>query len=85
MTQIKSQEQLDNLIMQNINKGEGMLDCFVLLNGGLRSSKSITFSGNDSYEVLNEIDDTTEIIEHNKLISSFPIGEAIQKGAFYAY
>lgn len=85
MEQIKSQEQLDELINNNIDNEGGMVECFVTLVGGARSSKNITFDDDGNYEVLNEIDDTTEIIEHDKLMDSFPIGDAIRNGAFYAY
>ena len=78
---ILSQKQLDRLIEKNPDKS---LDCFVLLNYGLRSSKSITFDG-DSYYIYNEIDDSEDIIKHDKLMDSFPIGEAIKKGALYTY
>ena len=78
---ILSQKQLDRLIEKNPDKS---LDCFVLLNYGLRSSKTITSDG-DNYYIYNEIDDTEEIIPHNKLMDSFPIGEAIKRGVLYTY
>ena len=81
MKKITTQEQLDRLIEEDSDKS---LDCFVLLNYGLRSSKSITFDG-DSYYIYNEIDDSENIVKHDKLMDSFPIGEAIKKGALYAY
>lgn len=81
MIKILSQEQLDELIEENSDKS---LDCFVMLNCGLRSSKSITFDG-DSYYIYNEIDDSEDIVKHNKLMDSFPIGETIKKGALYTY
>ena len=81
MIKILSQEQLDRLISEDSDKS---LDCFILLNYGLRSSKSITFDG-DSYYIYNEIDDSENIVKHDKLMDSFPIGEAIKKGVLYAY
>ena len=81
MKKILSQEQLDELIHSSEDE---ILDCFVRLNYGLRSSKSIAFDG-DSYYIYNEIDDSENIVKHNKLMDSFPIGEAIKKGALYAY
>lgn len=81
MKKITTQEQLDELID---NSEGGELKCFVLLNYGLRSSKSITSDG-DNYYIYNEIDDTEETISHDKLMDSFPIEEAIKKGALYAY
>ena len=81
MMKILSQKQLDRLIEKNSDRS---LDCFVLLNYGLRSSKSITSDG-DNYYIYNEIDDTEETIPHDKLMDSSPIGEAIKKGVLYAY
>ena len=81
MMKILSQKQLDRLIEKDSDRS---LDCFVLLNYNLRSSKSITFDG-DNYYIYNEIDDTEDIIKHDKLMDSFPIGEAIKKGVLYSY
>lgn len=53
--------------------------------GGAMSPKSITLEENNSYFIINKIDDTEETISHDKLMDSFPIGEAIKKGAFWAY
>lgn len=48
---IKSIEQLQDMATEG-------LDCFILLNGGLRSSKHIWFD-NGYFEIINLIDDTT--------------------------
>lgn len=79
---ILSQEQLDGLINSS---EDGVLRCFVMLNGGTRSSKSISLGNNNLYFVINDIDDTGETIPHDKLMDSSPIGEAIKKGALYEY
>ena len=81
MMKILSQKQLDRLIEKNPDRS---LECFILLNYGLRSSKSISSDG-DNYYIYNEIDDTEETIPHDKLMDSSPIGEAIKKGALYEY
>ena len=78
---ITSQEQLDALIEDGLNNP---LDCFILLNYGLRSSKEITFNDYGDYCVYNECDDSEEIIPHDSFMSSF-FGEAIIKGALYSY
>lgn len=78
---ILSQEQLDTLIEDGLNNP---LDCFVLLNYGLRSSKEITFNDYGDYCVYNECDNSEEIIPHDSFMSSF-LGEAINKGALYSY
>ena len=82
MKKILSQEQLDELIHSSEDE---MFECFVMLNGGARSSKVITIKEDDSYFIINKTDYTKETIPHDKLMDSFPIGEAIKKGALYAY
>ena len=82
MKKILSQEQLDELIHSSENE---MFECFVMLNGGGMSPKSITLVEDDFYYIINEIDDTEETIPHDKLMDSFPIGEAIKKGVLYSY
>ncbi len=78
---INSQEELDELLGQT----PGMaLDCFVLLNFGIRSSKEIGRDDSGDYWVYNEVDDSDECIKHGQLMKSF-IGEAISKGALYKY
>lgn len=79
---INSQKELDNLIRKV--EGNYPLECFVLLNFGLRSSKDISLNENNDYHIYNEIDDSEETIVHSQLMSSF-IGEAISKGALYKY
>lgn len=79
---INSQKELDDLI-KNV-KGGYPLECFVLLNFGVRSSKDVSLNENNDYHIYNEIDDSEEIIVHSQLMNSF-IGEAISKGAFYKY
>jgi len=60
------------------------LDCFILLNGGLRSSKHIRFHPDDnSFYVFNYIDDTEQTLTESQIVDSSytNIGEAIEKGA----
>lgn len=82
MKRIGTQNELDNILRKS---GGVPVEFYVLLTGGLRSSKTINFDENENYEVLNEIDDSEEVIEHDKLMQSFPIGEAISKGAFFQW
>lgn len=79
---INSQKELDDLIRKV--EGGYPLECFVLLNFGIRSSKDISLNENNDYQVYNEIDDSEETIVHSQLMSSF-IGKAINKGALYKY
>jgi len=74
---IKTIEQLKELAKNG-------MDCFILLNGGLRSSKHIRYYPDDnSFYVLNLIDDSEqELTEAQILDSSYTnIGEAMRKGA----
>lgn len=81
MIQITTQEQLDSLIKES---SDSIIDCFVMLNGGLRSSKDISITDDGSYYVYNEIDDTEETIGHEDFLDSF-LGEAMSKGALFKY
>ena len=76
---IKTIEQLKELA-----KREMGLDCFILLNGGLRSSKHIRYYPDDnSFFVLNLIDDSEQELTESQILDSAysNIGEAIKKGA----
>ncbi len=69
--------------LKELAKDNG-LDCFILLNGNLRSSKHIRYYPDDnSFYVLNLIDDSEqELTESQILDSSYSnIGEAMEKGA----
>lgn len=79
---IESQKELDKLLSKR--NSEYPLGCFVMLNFGLKSSKNIYRNEQGDYWVLNEVDDSGELILHDKLMESF-IGEAISKGALYKY
>lgn len=81
MTKITTQEQLNQMIDK---ANDGVLQCFVALNLGLRSSKEIYYNDSTSYYVYNEIDDSEDIISFDKFKDSF-IGEAMTKGALFAY
>jgi len=76
---IKTIEQLKELA-----KTDNGLDCYILLNGGLKSSKHIRYWPDDnSFFVLNLIDDSEqELTESQMLDSAYSnIGEAMKKGA----
>ena len=73
---IKTIEQLKELAKDG-------LDCFILLNGGLRSSKHIRYYSDDnSFYVLNLIDDSEQELTEIQILSSdfSNIGEAMKKG-----
>jgi len=74
---IRTIEQLKELA----KKG---LDCFILLNGGLRSSKHIRYYPDDnSFFVLNLIDDSEQELTEGQILDGAysNIGEAMKKGA----
>lgn len=77
--QIKSVEQLRKL------SSDEALDCFIALAGGLmRSSKNIFFDG-ELFIINNDIDGTGQELTAAQLYTDSNIGEAIDKGAFFAY
>ena len=76
---IRAIEQLKELA-----KDENGLDCFILLNGGLRSSKHIRYYPDDnSFFVLNLIDDSEQELTEGQILDGAysNIGEAMKKGA----
>ena len=74
---IRTIEQLKELAKNGLN-------CFILLNGGLRSSKHISYHPDDnSFYVLNLIDDSEQELTESQILDSAytNIGEAMKKGA----
>jgi hypothetical protein len=70
--------------LKELAKADNGLDCYILLNGGLRSSKHIRYYPNDnSFFVLNLIDDSEQELTESQILDSAysNIGEAMQKGA----
>jgi len=60
------------------------LDCCIMLNGGLRSSKHIRFHQEDNtFYVMNEIDGSEQELTEAQLLDKgyTNIGEAMEKGA----
>ena len=75
---IKTIEQLKELA-----KTDNELDCYILLNGGLKSSKHIRYWPDDnSFFVLNLIDDSEQELTESQILDSAysNIGEAMKKG-----
>jgi hypothetical protein len=84
MTVIRIRD-LDHL--RQLAGGESPIDCFITLGPGgmLRSSKRVHYeTGADRFWVLNEIDDSEQTLSDDELWTQSHIGEAIDKGAFYA-
>lgn len=77
--QIKTLKQLKELTV-----ADGGLDCYILLNGGLRSSKNIRYSPDDHrFYVLNLIDDSEQELTEDQIFDRVytHIGEAMKKNA----
>ena len=86
MTKQKTKDRRIRKIEQlkELASDENGLDCFILLNGGLRSSKHVRYYPDDnSFYVLNLIDDSEQELTEAQILSSdySNIGEAMKKGA----
>ena len=84
MSKQETKDRRIRTIEQLKESAKNGLDCFILLNGGLRSSKHIRYYPDDnSFYVLNLIDDSEqELTEAQILDKSFGnIAEAMEKGA----
>ena len=62
-------------------------DCYIVIAGIIRSSKSIFMYEDGTFSVINEIDGSEDVFTEEEL--SNPelsiIGKAIQKGQFHSY
>jgi len=84
MTKQKTKDRRIKTIEQLKELAKDGLDCFILLNGGLRSSKHVRYYPDDnSFYVLNLIDDSEQELTEAQILSSdySNIGEAMKKGA----
>ena len=80
-------KKIDSLQQLKELSAEDGLDIFILLNGGLRSSKRITyFESDDTWDVYNEIDDSyQEGLTTKQLDEETIVVEALKNGALYRY
>lgn len=76
MKQVTSIDQLKEL-------SEETSDFCIVLNFGLKSSKTILYDG-ELFYIFNDIDDSETELTEAELTESI-IGEAINKGSFYKY
>jgi len=84
MTKQGPEDKRIRTIQQLKELAKNGLDCFILLNGGLRSSKHIRYYPDDnSFYVLNFIDDSEQELTESQILDKAytNIGEAIEKGA----
>ena len=77
---------MEKITSPNELKHQKPKEYFVALNGGFKSSKTISYS-NNKFHIVNEIDGSTESLTEKQLMDNkhTAIGEAISKGAFYKY
>lgn len=90
---VASMAELIEKIKENIEAGIEPVEISIQLNHGAISRKAITFAdeqdanGNDKFEILNFIDDSTQILSFDELFDEGKtyIGKAIECGAaFYS-
>ena len=84
MTQEKTEDRRIRTIEQLKQLAEKGFECFILLNGGLRSSKFIRYDREDnSFYVFNYIDDTEQTLTEAQILDSdyCNIREAMEKGS----
>lgn len=81
-TKVKSLEHLKQILSDR--DGETR-EFFILLNGGLRSSKLMSWDGGNTFYVLNLIDDTEQELSEAQLMdrSYTNVGYALENGALY--
>lgn len=80
MIKIASLEELDRVIETN-----GQADIVLALVGGLRSSKTVTKTLDGKYEIFNNIDGSTDVLDSIELFDPkyTNIGVAINKDTLY--
>ncbi len=85
MIKIVSLEQLKKEAAYN--EKSGMTEFFIMLNGGMRSSKRISYyPDTNTYDLHNEIDDSyEEDLTEEHLKNETHILLAIESGAFFKY
>ena len=84
MAKQKTEDRRIRNIEQLKELAKNGLDCFILLNGGLRSSKFIQYDPDEkSFYVFNLIDDTEQELTESQILDSnyTNIAEAMRKGA----
>ena len=84
MVKQKPKDRRIRTIAQLKKLAEEGMECFILLNGGLRSSKFISYNPDDnSFYIFNYIDDSEQELTEIQILSSdySNIGEAMKKGA----
>lgn len=83
MKKITSMEELKEALEI---EGE-VIEGYILLNGGIRSSKSMCNLGDNKYSIINEVDDSEQFLSFEELNDDTKtnIGLAVTEGSFYIY
>lgn len=83
MKKITSMEELKEVLEI---EGE-VIEGYILLNGGIRSSKSMCNLGDNKYSIINEVDDSEQFLSFEELNDNTKtnIGLAVTEGSFYIY
>ena len=86
-TYMKKITTLEELKKEAVYDDKSVAEFFIMLNGGFRSSKRVTYFPNtDTFDVLNEIDDSyQEDLTEEQLRNETHIVYAIENGAFFKY
>lgn len=77
---IESVNQLKDLAIQGV-------ECYIALNGGVKSSKHIIYIEDaEVFEIINYIDESVQVLKEEDLFNEeyTNIGKAINLKAFYA-
>lgn len=81
MKRIETFEELKVLASQ-----DDLIDCFIMFDGGLRSSKQLEYDvDRDEWYVFNEIDGEEQFLSTDDLAEETNIIEALNKGNLYLY
>ena len=79
-------KKIETLEELKVLASEDMIDCFIMFNGGLRSSKQIEYDiDRDEWYIFNEIDGEEQYLNTKDLEEETNIIEALSKGALYLY
>lgn len=79
---------MEKIKIESISELKSMLSTdepkdFAIINGLIRSSKSIMLNDDELIDVYNEVDDSTQVLTEKELFTESNIGEAIINGNFY--
>ena len=79
-------KKIETLEELKVLASEDMIDCFIMFNGGLRSSKQIEYDiDRDEWYIFNEIDGEEQFLSTKDLDDETNIIEALNKNCLYMY